>query len=308
MASYPTQRTLRKRIYEHRVIYLMLFPAVIWYLIFCYYPMYGVLLAFKDFKYNLGIIGSPWIGFRYFEQFLNQSMFWQVMRNTVVVSALKIVFCFPAPIILALMLNEVSKMRYKRIIQTFSYLPHFVSWVVVVSLLMIMLSPYGGVVNSIRTQQLGLEPIFYLGEKEYFYPLVLLSDIWKGVGWGTIIYLSAITSINNELYEAAICDGAGRFRCMWHITIPGILPTIGILFILNSGNILNAGFDQILLLQQPSNLEISQILDTYVLKVGIKEGRFGFATAIGLFKSVFSIILVLSTNWISKRATGISVW
>ena len=301
-------KPLYRRIFDHRAIYLMLFPAVVWYAVFCYQPMYGVLLGFKDYKFNLGIIGSPWVGIKYFTQFLPTKEFWDIMKNTVVISGLKLLFGFPAPILLALLLNELTQVRYKKIIQTFSYLPHFVSWVVVVSLMMIVFTPYGGLVNSIRVKNFGLEPIFFMGEKSLFYPFVVISDIWKGAGWGSIIYLSAITNINTELYEAALCDGAGRLRCAWHITLPGILPTAGIMFILASGGLLNANMDQVLLLQQPSNIDLSQILDTYVLKVGIREGRFGFATAVGLFRSVIAVMLVYTTNYISKRITDISVW
>ena len=301
-------KRLLTQIYYHRAVYLLLFPAVVWYAIFCYQPMYGVLLAFKDYKFNLGIIGSPWVGAKYFQQFLVTREFWNIMKNTVAISGLKLICGFPAPIVLALLLNELRFTKYKRVIQTFSYLPHFVSWVVVVSLLTIVFSPYGGIVNSIRVNSFGQNPIFYLGEVKYFFPIVILSDIWKGAGWGTIIYLSAITSINIELYEAAISDGANRFQCAWHITLPGILPTAGIMFILATGGILNANMDQILLLQQPANITISQIIDTYVLKVGIREGRFAFATAVGLFKSLFSVVLVFFTNYVTKRTTEVSIW
>jgi putative aldouronate transport system permease protein len=286
----------------------MLLPAAVWFAVFCYQPMYGVLLAFKDYKFNMGILRSPWVGLKYFNQFLFAAEFWNVIRNTLVISVLKLACSFPAPIILALLLNEVQNMRFKRVVQTVSYLPHFVSWVVVYSLLTIVFTPYGGLVNSLRTQVFGLEAMYYMGEKQYFYPMAVLSDIWKGVGWGTIVYLSAITSVSPELYEAAIVDGAGRLRCAWHITLPGIRPTIAILFILATGGILNANTDQVLLMQQPANMAISQIVDTYVLKIGIREGRFGYATAIGLFKSVFSAALMFMANAISKRVGEISIW
>ncbi|MDR1262700.1 MAG: ABC transporter permease subunit [Oscillospiraceae bacterium] len=286
----------------------MLLPAVVWFAVFCYQPMYGVLLAFKDYKFNMGILHSPWVGLKYFNQFLFAAEFWNVIRNTLVISVLKLACSFPAPIILALLLNEVQNMRFKRVVQTVSYLPHFVSWVVVYSLLTIVFTPYGGLVNSLRTQVFGLEAMYYMGEKQYFYPMAVLSDIWKGVGWGTIVYLSAITSVSPELYEAAIVDGAGRLRCAWHVTLPGIRPTIAILFILATGGILNANTDQVLLMQQPANMAISQIVDTYVLKIGIREGRFGYATAIGLFKSVFSAALMFTANAISRRVGEISIW
>ena len=257
-----------RKIWYFRHIYLFLLPAIIWYLIFAYYPMYGILIAFKDFKYNLGILGSPWAGFKYFEQFLNDSSFYDVLRNTLSISALKLIFGFPAPLILALMLNAVMHGRLKRVFQTISYLPHFVSWVVVVTLLQKILSPNVGLINDIR-YQMGLEPIFFMGKPELFYPLVVISDIWKGVGWGSIIYLAALTNIDPHLYEAAEIDGAGRWSKLFKITLPSLTPTIAILLIFSLSGILNAGFDQIWLMQTPATLSVSEILDTYVLKTGL---------------------------------------
>ena len=296
-----------KRIKEHKILYLFLLPCIISLLVFSYYPMYGATLAFKDYKYNLGILGSPWVGFKHFEDFITSPEFWIVTRNTVIISGLKIIFGFPAPIILALLLNEVKCTKFKRSVQTMSYLPNFVSWVVVVTLMTVVFTPYGGIVNDIR-KSMGLEAIFFMGEKNYFYPLVVLSDIWKNAGWGSIVYLSALSGVSQELYEAAIIDGAGRLKCTWHITLPGIKGTIGIMFIFAVGGILNAGFDQILLLQQPANNEISEILDTYTLKTGLNYGRFEFATAIGLFKSVFALVLMSLTNFISQKFMEVGIW
>jgi putative aldouronate transport system permease protein len=282
-------------------------PCVVSLLVFNYYPMYGATLAFKDYKYNLGILGSPWVGLKHFKAFISSLEFWDVIRNTLVISGLKILLCFPAPILLALLLNELGLPRYKRAIQTMSYLPNFVSWVVVVSLMTVVFSPYGGIVNNIR-ERMGLGSIFFLGEERFFYPLVVLSDIWKGAGWGSIIYLSALSGINPELYESAYLDGAGRLKCTWYITLPGIKTTIGIMLIFAIGGILNAGFDQILLLQQPANMLISEILDTFTLKTGLNYGKFEYASAIGLFKSVFSFALVLITNWTAKRFFEVGIF
>ncbi|MDR2376975.1 MAG: ABC transporter permease subunit [Treponema sp.] len=300
-------KSLGARIWEHRLVYLFMLPCVVSLLIFNYYPMYGATLAFKDYKYNLGIMGSPWVGLKHFRAFISSLEFWDVIRNTLVISGLKILLCFPAPIILALLLNELWFPRFKRAIQTMSYLPNFVSWVVVVSLMTVVFSPYGGIVNNIRNR-LGLESIFFLGEERFFYPLVVLSDIWKGAGWGSIIYLSALSGINPELYESAYLDGAGRLACTWYITLPGIKMTIGIMFIFAIGGILNAGFDQILLLQQPANMLISEILDTFTLKTGLNYGKFEYASAIGLFKSAFSFALVLITNWTAKRFFEVGIF
>ncbi|GHT98588.1 protein lplB [Spirochaetia bacterium] len=301
------KKSLARRIWDHRLLYLFIFPCVLSLLVFSYYPMYGATLAFKDYKYNLGILGSPWVGFKHFQTFFTSLEFWEVIRNTLVISGLKILLCFPAPIILALLLNELRFSRFKRVIQTMSYLPNFVSWVVVVSLLIVIFSPYGGIVNNIR-KEFDLPSIFFLGEKRFFYPFVVLSDIWKGAGWGSIIYLSALSGINPELYESATIDGAGRLQCTWHITLPGIKMTIGIMFIYAVGGILNAGFDQILLLQQPANMLISEILDTFTLKTGLNYGKFEYATAIGLFKSVFSFLMIYITNHVARKVFEVGIW
>jgi putative aldouronate transport system permease protein len=300
-------KSLSAQIWEHRLVYLFMLPCVVSLLIFSYYPMYGATLAFRDYQYNLGILGSPWVGLKHFKAFISSLEFWDVIRNTVIISGLKILLCFPAPIILALLLNELWFPRFKRAIQTMSYLPNFVSWVVVVSLMTVVFSPYGGIVNNIR-ERMGLASIFFLGEERFFYPLVVLSDIWKGAGWGSIIYLSALSGINPELYESAYLDGAGRLKCTWYITLPGIKTTIGIMFIFAIGGILNAGFDQILLLQQPANMLISEILDTFTLKTGLNYGKFEYASAIGLFKSAFSFVLVLITNWAAKRFFEVGIF
>lgn len=306
--SVPKRKNdLLARIWYFRHVYLFVLPAVVWYLIFAYYPMYGALLAFKDFKYNLGIIGSPWVGLKYFERFLTDSSFYDVIRNTLSISFLKLLFGFPAPIVLALMLNAVMHSRYKRIVQTISYLPYFVSWVVVVTLLQKILSPNAGIINDIRLQ-MGLDPIFFMGKPVLFYPLVIITDIWKGVGYGSIIYLAAITNIDPTLYEAAEIDGAGRWSTLFNITLPCLVPTIAILLILSLSGILNAGFDQLYLMQTPSTQSVSEIIDTYVLKTGIRQGQFAYSTAIGLFKSLISMLLIVIVNNISRRISEVSLW
>lgn len=295
------------RIKRHRMLYLFVLPCIIWLVVFCYVPMAGIVLAFKNYRFDLGIFGSEWAGLKHFQKFITSPEFWMTIKNTVVISSLKIVICFPAPILLALLLNEVRAAKFKRVIQTLSYLPNFVSWVVVVQLMTVIFTPYGGIFNEIR-ELMGLEPIFVMGEKSAFYPLVIFSELWKGVGWGSIVYLAAITGVDQELYEAAMIDGASRLKCTWHITLPGISMTIGIMFIMAVGGILNAGYDQILLLQQPANTEISQILDTYVIQTGIRYGKFEYATAIGVFKSVFSLLLVTLTNYLTKKYAEIGLW
>lgn len=292
---------------RHRILYLFILPCIVWLVIFCYTPMAGIVLAFKNYRFDLGIFGSEWAGLKHFKKFITAPEFWMTIRNTVVITGLKLVVCFPAPIILALLLNEVKAPRFKKSVQTLSYLPNFVSWVVVVQLMTAIFTPYGGIFNDIR-ELLGMEPIFLMGEKSAFLPLVIFSDLWKGIGWGSIVYLAAISGVDQELYEAASIDGAGRWKCTLHITIPGISMTIGIMFIMAVGGILNAGYDQILLLQQPANLELSQVLDTYVIQTGIRYGKFEYATAIGVFKSVFSLLLVMLTNHLTKKYAEVGLW
>lgn len=311
-ALTPVQKAYNRRrlfiqVRKHRMLYLFMLPCIVSLLIFSYAPMAGIILAFKNYRFDRGIFGSEWAGFKHFEAFITSPEFWVTIRNTVVISGLKIICCFPAPIILALLLNEVRAARFKRAVQTMSYLPNFVSWVVVIQLMTAVFTPYGGIVNEIR-KLMGLETVFIMGEKAAFYPLVILSDMWKGIGWGSIIYLSAITGIDQGLYEAAVIDGANRWQCTWHITLPGISTTIGIMFIMAVGGILNAGYDQILLLQQPANMQISQVLDTYVLQTGLRYGKFEYATAIGLFKSVFSLVVVVITNYLSQKFTEVGLW
>lgn len=300
-------KSLWKRICRHKVLYLFMLPCVVSLLVFNYYPMYGATLAFKDYKYNLGIMGSPWVGLKHFERFLTSPQFWITLKNTIVITTLKLLICFPAPILLALLLNEVRAPKFKRVVQTFSYLPNFVSWVVVVQIMTAIFSPYGGIINDIRNN-MGLESIFYMGEGKYFYPIVILSDLWKNIGWGSIIYLSALSSVSPELTEAAIIDGANRPQVVWYVNLPAIRGVVGIMFIFAVGGILNAGFDQILLLQQPGNMQYAEVLDTFILKTGLSQGKFEYATAIGLFKSLFSFILVVLTNFIASKKFEVSIW
>ena len=276
-------------------------------IVFSYVPMTGIVLAFKNYRFDLGIYGSEWAGLKHFRSFLTSPEFWITTRNTLVLSVLKIVICFPAPIILALLLNEVRAEKFKRLVQTMSYLPNFVSWAVVVTLLTAIFSPYGGLYNDIR-KMMGMDAVFLMGEKSAFYPLAIFSDMWKNVGWGSIVYLSAITAVDQGLYEAATIDGANRWQCTWHITIPGIATTIGIMFIMRMGGILSADYDQVLLLQQPANMQISQVLDTYVIQTGIRYGKFEYATAIGLVKSLISLGMVVITNRLAQKYGEVGLW
>ncbi|MBD2847515.1 sugar ABC transporter permease [Paenibacillus sp. IB182496] len=280
---------------------LLLLPGLIWYGVFFYAPLYGIQLAFKDFRIMDGITGSPWIGLDNFRTiFRASSDFSTILKNTVLISFYHILFGFPAPIILALLFNEIRFKVFKRITQTISYLPHFLSWVVLSGLLITILSPSSGIVNEL-IKALGFEPIYFLGDQRYFRFTLVISAIWKEVGWGTIIYLAALASVNPHLYEAAVVDGAGRWKQTWHITLPMIMPTIAIMFILRIGGILDAGFDQILNLYNPVVYEVADIIDTYIYRVGIGQLQYGITTAIGLFKNAIAITLVLGTNYIVKK-------
>ena len=285
---------------------LMVIPAVVLLFLFCYLPMAGIQIAWKEYNFGKGILGSPWVGWKYFHFLLRQD-FWLLLRNTVVIAGLKFVFQFPAPIILALLLNEVRQARFKRVVQTVTYLPHFLSWVVIVGIIQAFFALDGGVINSLL-RTLGLDPIFLLGDKNLFYPLVVFSSLWKEVGWGCIIYLAAISGIDPQLYEAAQIDGAGRWRQMLHITMPCISPVISILLVLSIPGLISAGFDQIWLMQNAYNIGISEVIDTYVLRLGLLNSQFSFTAAIGFFTSLVATTLVLVANSISRRLGGQTLW
>lgn len=290
-------KTYRKSKY----LLMMLLPMFVYYLIFEYGPLYGVQIAFKDYKIREGIWGSPWVGWKHFEyMFTSSPEFYRILKNTVVISFYHIVFGFPAPIVLALIFNEMKMEMFKKVSQMISYLPHFLSWVVLGGLLLTILSPSTGAVNEVLSW-FGLKPIYFLGDPAYFRFTLVSSAIWKEVGWGTIIYIAALTGIDPHLYEAAKIDGAGRFKQTMHITLPGIMHVIAILFIFKTGSILNAGFDQIFNLYNPAVYNVADILDTYVYRVGLTQLQYSFTTAVGLFKNVIAFSLVLLTNWVVKR-------
>lgn len=293
----------KKRQYiRNKYLLLMLLPVLLWYAIFHYAPLYGIQLAFKDFRVMEGIWGSPWVGMKHFLfMFTASPDFPIIMKNTIIISLLHIIFGFPAPIILALIFNEIRSLVFKRVAQTISYLPHFLSWVIMGGLVIMILSPSTGIVNYI-IQWFGFDPIFFLADKDWFRPTLVISAIWKEIGWGSIIYLAALASIDTGLYEAAKIDGAGRWKQTLHITLPSIMNVIAILFILRMGGILNGGFDQILNLYNPAVYEVSDIIDTYVYRIGVSKLNYSFATAVGLFKNLIALALVLLTNYLIKKS------
>ncbi|MCK5129442.1 MAG: sugar ABC transporter permease [Clostridiales bacterium] len=292
----------------HNALAVMFLPVILWFIIFKYVPMYGLTMAFKDYKISLGIMGSPWNGIENFAKMFSTSTFVRAIRNTVIISSLKLVLGFPMPLIFALFLNEIRHLRYKKIIQTISYLPHFLSWVVIAGLFYQMLSPTSGIVNYIIKDLLGGKAIYFMGSNDWFRTVLVVSAIWQGVGWSSILYLAALAGISPHLYEAAVCDGANRWQMMWYITLPSLLPTISILFILRVGYLLSAGFDQIFNMYNTAVYETSDIIDTYVYRYGLGKMKYAAGTAIGLFKNIIGFALVIITNAISKKISDNGIW
>jgi len=288
-------------------LYAFLLPTLLYFAIFHYGPLYGAQIAFRDYLGALGIWGSPWVGLQNFERFFNSAYFVNLLSNTVILSVLMLVFSFPMPVIFALMLNQLGNQRYKRIVQTVSYAPHFISTVVFVGMLFLFTSPSVGIIN-ILASKIGLPRIYYMGNEAWFRPVYVLSDIWQETGWGAIIYLAALSAINPELYEAATIDGATKFQRILHIDIPAILPTVTILLVLRTGAIMSLGFEKAFLMQSSLNLEVSEIISTYVYKVGLQGAQFSFASAVGLFNSVANLLLLLIVNRVARALGETSLW
>ncbi len=295
------QRIL-KDLVTNKYNYLLLLPAIIYYVVFHYIPMYGAQIAFRDYYITKGILGSKWVGLKHFQRFFGGYYFGRLLRNTVLLSSFNILFGFPAPIILALLLNEVKNRVFKKTVQTVTYLPHFISLVVSCGII-ISFCRLNGLFNDIRAA-FGAERIIFLERKDLFRTIYIASGIWQEIGWGSIIYLSAISSIDMELYEAARIDGANRFQEAIHITLPGILETIIILLILRVGRLMSLGYEKVLLLYNESTYETAEIFSAYVYRIGIQKGEYSFASAVDLFNSVINMILLLSVNWISNKVQG----
>lgn len=291
---------LNRKLPKNRWLYVMLAPGLIYFLLFKYLPMWGVLIAFQDYRPHIGFWGSEWVGFRHFIRLFESPMFWTLFRNTFLLAMYNLLFFFPVPIILALMLNELRVLWFKRIVQSLSYVPHFVSWVVVAGIYYVFFSTEGGIVNELIARS-GGEKINILLSADWFRTLITSQVIWKETGWGTIIFLAALTNVDPTLYEAAKIDGAGRGRQLWHITLPAIRSTIVILLILRLGHFLDTGFEQIYLMLNAMNREVGEVFDTYVYTSGILQGQFSFSTAVGLFKSLVGLILVTVSNHVAKR-------
>lgn len=300
-------KRLLVRLKKNKGLYLMLIPFIAYYLLFAYKPLYGMQIAFKDYSLFKGIAGSDWSGFDNFKVFFQSPYFFRTLKNTLLISLYGLVFAFPVPVLLALLLNEVRGVLFKKSIQTMTYMPHFISTVVIAGIVTQFLAPGNGLINII-IEKLGFEKIYFLVRPEYFRTIYISMGIWKEAGFSAIVYLAALSGINSELYEAAVIDGANRWKQTWNVTIPGIMPTVIILFILRLGDILEVGHETIILLYQPSTYETADVFSTYVYRIGLEQANFGLATAVGLFNSVVGLILVVIANKISKKATDTSLW
>lgn len=298
---------LLRSIIKNRYIYLMLLPVVAFYVIFSYVPMYGIVLAWKNYRHTMGILGSPWVGWENFEVVFRNAGMVPAIRNTIVISLLKLVICFPAPIILALLLNEVTSRIFKRSAQTIVYLPNFISWVIIGGLVKTMFAIDDGLVNNIL-EAMGIGRINFLLDSRYFYFLLIGSELWKSTGWGTVIYIAAISGIDPTLYEAAKIDGCKRFGLVRFITFPCILPIIAVMLIMQISNIMNAGFDSVYNLYNKTVYDVADIIDTLVYRLGVTDGEIEQSTAVGLFKNVINFILLLTGNWLTKKMCGYSMY
>lgn len=295
------KKSLAARIYEYRYIYLLGLPGMLILIIFRYLPMWGLLMAFQNYNPHLGILNSPWVGFKHFERLFADPKFYSMLRNTLVISGLSLL-TFPAPIILALLLNEVISTKYKKFVQTVVYLPHFLSWAIVVSLTFFLLSSEQGIVNKIAVS-MGKEPYAYLFSEKAIYPIIIIQEVWKGAGWSSIVYLAAISGIDKGLYEAATIDGANKFQQIFRITIPCIMPTVVVMLILKTGSIVSVDFEQVWLMNNAMVKSKLEVFEIYIYNNSIASGstQYSYTTAIGMFKSVVSTALVVFTNWLSSR-------
>lgn len=301
-------KKLRKvKTHQYWQLYAMMVLPLLYFVIFKYVPMFGNILAFRRYRPGMGPFGTEWVGLRYFKLFFKDAAFWNAFKNTIVLSLLNLVINFPIPIIFALLLNEVRNRYFKKFVQTVSYMPRFISTVVVIAIVSELLSPSTGILNVVRGK-MGLDAIYYMNDPKYFRTIYVLLDTWQYTGWTAIIYLASITSISADMYEAATIDGATRIQQIFYVTIPSILPTIMVMLILNIGRLLSLGFEKILLLYTPTNSQVSDILDTLVYRTGLANQNYSYATAIGLFTGIVGVILVTSSNNLSRKLTGQSIY
>lgn len=301
----PKNRFL-KEVVKHKNIYIMLIPVILFYIIFCYIPIFGNVIAFQDYKITRGFTGSEFVGLKHFKSFLNDVYFWRLLKNTVTINVYYLVMGFPVPIILALLLNEVRCQAFKKSVQTITYMPHFISAVVVASMTLDFVSS-DGFINSALTA-LGLDAVPFMSTPKYFYNIYTISGIWQSMGWSSIIYMSALASVDQQLYEAATVDGAGRWKQTIHVTLPGIMPTIIILFIMQIGSMLSVGYEKIILLYNPAIYETADVISTYIYRRGILGAEYGYSAAVSLFNAAINIFLLVTSNFLSKKFTETSLF
>jgi len=297
---------IKTELIANRYLYILLIPLLAYYIIFMYLPMFGLVIAFKDYSIAGGIMRSPWVGLRYFKEFITGIYFTRTLTNTLVISFASILFGFPAPIIFALLLNEISNRKYKKLVQTATYLPHFISTVVICGMIASFFGTDGLITKIIA--MLGGKNINYIASPKWFRTVFIASDIWQGFGWGSIIYISALSGVDEALYEAATIDGAGRFKQLWHITLPGIIPTIMIMLIMRLGSIMSVGYEKIILLYSPATYEVADVISSYVYRMGIMGSRYSYSAAVGLFQSVINIIILFIANKVSDKMTETSLF
>ena len=301
------EKSFRKRFKETRALYWFVVPSLIFYILFKYYPIYGSQIAFRDYSPYLGFWNSPWVGLAHFERFFDSPDFWNIIRNTLAINLANLLFGFPFPIILAIMLNQLTNQKFKKVVQTVTYAPYFISVVVMVGMLYTMLSPYSGVINVI-IKAFGGEPVYFMAERSLYIPIFVISDIWQKCGWNAVVYIAALSSVSAELHEAATVDGANRLHRIWHIDLPCILPTIITMLILSAGQLLTLGFEKSYLMQNSINLGISEVISTYTYKRGLQGGDFSYASAIEMFQSAINFLILVLVNQISKKLGDTALW
>ena len=301
------KKSLWDRIVQHKYLYMLLLPIIVYFIIFKYLPMAGLNIAFKDFRLADGLFAGKWVGFKHFNRLFSSSDFYMILRNTLLLNVYGIIFSFPVPIILAIMLNEIRVLKFKKVIQSVLYVPHFISWVVLGGIVISLLSPSTGIIN-IALSKIGITPIFFLKSPFWWTVSYIVSGIWQSAGWGTIIYIAAITSIDPQIYESAMIDGAGKMRQIWHITLPGIRGTIAIMLILKMGHMLDVGFEQVYILQNDAVRSVSEVFSTFEYRIGLQGAQYSFTTALGLFKGVVGLILITTTNKVVKSLGSEGIW
>lgn len=306
-AKLNRRKQLWKDIKAAKYLYMLIIPVMIYLIIFRYGPMYGIVIAFKDYKIGDGIMGSAWAGLKHFKRLFGSHDFYQILRNSLLLNIYSVVFQFPVPIILALLLNEIRNKFFKKSVQSILYLPHFLSWVILAGIVIQMTSPSTGIINTI-IKTFGGEPIYFMANKTWWLIIYVVSGIWKESGWGTIIYLAAISNVDAQLYEAAYIDGANKWKQTWHITLPAIKPTIVILLIMRMGSMISVGFDQIWMMSNDYVREVSEVFATYTYRMGIQNVQYSYTSAVGLFQSIVNFVMLMSTNYIAKKMGESGIW